>query len=116
MIIDNLYIRLIFHSMTLIYYDIVMIKVNFCKNPYIFTNKKNRKCTCILILTLLIRKILILIIRDLQKKKKKFNKRFAITLHKSSIYRNQIKSSSREFQFVQILLNFPHRYFHKNSV
>lgn len=40
MIIDNLYIRLIFHSMTLIYYDIVMIKVNFCKNPYIFTNKK----------------------------------------------------------------------------
>lgn len=49
-------------------------------------------------------------------KKKKFNKRFAITLHKSSIYRNQIKSSSREFQFVQILLNFPHRYFHKNSV
>lgn len=115
MIIDNLYIRLIFHSMTLIYYDIVMIKVNFCKSPYIFTNKKNRKCTRILILTLLIRKILILIIRDLQKKKK-FNKRFAITLHKSSIYRNQIKSSSREFQFVQILLNFPHRYFHKNSV
>lgn len=39
MIIDNLYIRLIFHSMTLIYYDIVMIKVNFCKS-YIFTNKK----------------------------------------------------------------------------
>lgn len=71
MIIDNLYIRLIFHSVTLIYYDIVMIKVNFCKNPYIFTNKKkkNRKCTRILILTLLIRKILILIIRDLQKKK-----------------------------------------------
>lgn len=45
----------------------------------------------------------------MQKKKKTFNKRFTIALHKSSIYRNQIKSSSREFQFVQILLNFPHR-------
>lgn len=101
MIIDNLYIRLIFHSMTLIYYDIVMIKVNFCKNPYIFTNKKNRKCTRILILTLLIRKILILIIRDLQKKKSLIN---VLPLHYIKvpfieIRLNRVRENSNSYKY-----------------
>lgn len=101
MIIDNLYIRLIFHSMTLIYYDIVMIKVNFCKNSYIFTNKKNRKCTRILILTLLIRKILILIIRDLQKKKSLIN---VLPLHYIKvpfieIRLNRVRENSNSYKY-----------------
>lgn len=100
MIIDNLYIRLIFHSMTLIYYDIVMIKVNFCKNPF-FTNKKNRKCTRILILTLLIRKILILIIRDLQKKKSLIN---VLPLHYIKvpfieIRLNRVRENSNSYKY-----------------
>lgn len=78
-----------------------MIKVNFCKSLYIFTNKKNRKCTRILILTLLIRKILILIIRDLQKKKSLIN---VLPLHYIKvpfieIRLNRVRENSNSYKY-----------------
>lgn len=101
MIIDNLYIRLIFHSMTLIYYDIVMIKVNFCKNPYIFTNKKKQKMYTYFNFNASNSKNSNINYSRFTKKKK-FNKRFALHYIKVpfiEIRLNRVRENSNSYKY-----------------